>query len=69
MSDAKTRAAEIKHSGLSRVLVAYLQEELEIRKSAVISAKDIDTLRQLQGRAQELTELITFFTEKNNGKS
>lgn len=68
MSNAKASAAEIKHSGISRVLVAYLKEELELRKTAVISAKDIDTLRQLQGRAQELTELITFFTEKTNVK-
>jgi hypothetical protein len=60
--DAKTKAAEIKNTGLARILVAYLVEKLQDTTNALIITKDNDSLRQLQGRAQELNDLIKFFT-------
>ena len=60
MSKAKTDAAEIKHTGISRVLVAYLKERLETCKDGLIIANE-DSILHLQGRARELTELIQFF--------
>lgn len=66
MNPHALKAAEIKHTGVSRVLVAYLEAELETHKNSLIVVKDSDILRQLQGRAQQLNELIKFFSEKTN---
>lgn len=61
MSKAKDNAAEIKHTGTSRVLVAYLEEELQEKLTSLIIVKDLASVHQLQGRAQQLRELINFF--------
>lgn len=60
-SDIKRRAAEIKHTALSRVLVAYLQELRADVATQLVITKDVIALRQLQGRAQMLDEEIIFF--------
>jgi len=62
-SEIEARAAEIKHTAASRVLVEYLQFKLDKNKNNLMIAKS-DMFIQLQGRAQELQDLITFFSEK-----
>jgi hypothetical protein len=60
VSDIQTKAAEIKNTGIARVLVDYLELKLNNTKTALISV-DIKDAQKLQGRAVELTELIKFF--------
>lgn len=66
MSSVSEKAAEIKHTGIARVLTAFLEERLEERTKQLITIKDSESLRQLQGRAQELNELIKYFTSEKS---
>ena len=60
MSDIQNKAAEIKNTGIARVLVEFLESRLDNTKTALISVNITDA-QKLQGRAMELTELIKFF--------
>lgn len=61
-----SRAVEIKHTATGRVLTAYLQEKLNDAHKQMTTLKDIDLLRQVQGRAQLLDELIKFFNSESD---
>lgn len=63
MSKARDSAAEIKHTGMARVLVAFFEERYNSNMKQLVQAKEPDLIKQLQGRAHELTELIAFFSE------
>lgn len=63
MSKARENAAEIKHTGMARVLVAFFDERYDATVKNLVQAKEPDLIKQLQGRAHELTELIAFFSE------
>jgi hypothetical protein len=60
MSELLLKAAEIKNTGVARILVDYLSKRLEDTKTALISV-NIENAQKLQGRAAELTDLIKFF--------
>lgn len=60
----QAKAAEIKHTGTASVLVPYLQELLKTKQTEMTNIKELDLLRQWQGRAQQLTELIKFFSSE-----
>ncbi len=63
MDDIEAKAAEIKHTATARVLVAFLQFKQDKIKSQLVIAKN-DMFINLQGRAQELDDLIKLFSEK-----
>jgi hypothetical protein len=61
VSAVSDKAAEIKNTGISRVLVEFLEEKLDKYKSALVITNDTVTIYKLQGRAAELMELINKF--------
>jgi hypothetical protein len=62
-SDIHAKAAELKYTPSGRVFVEYLKFELDIVKTKLILARN-EMIPQLQGRAQQLTDLIKFLSEK-----
>jgi hypothetical protein len=64
--EIERKAAEIKNTVFGRVLSEFLQIRKRKAMNAMIAAKDSNTLRQLQGRAQEDDELIKMFTIPEN---
>lgn len=64
-SEIERRAAEIKNTVVGRVLFEFLQIRKRKTVQAMITTKDGDTLRQLQGRAQEDDELLKLFNPES----
>lgn len=62
MSAAEEKAKQIKGTAVGAVLLAYLKERKEQKITQIIVIKDADIVRQLQGRLQEISELITLVT-------
>jgi hypothetical protein len=58
LTKAEIDFGEVKHAGISRVLIAYFEERLEKHKEALVIANSIDLIKQFQGRAQELSDLL-----------
>lgn len=64
MSTIVDKSAEIKYTGVARVLVEYLEYKKNAVLNQMLEVREVDTLRQLQGRAHELTDLIQHFKDK-----
>lgn len=64
MNDLLAKAAELKHTAAGRVFLEFLKERRDKHLKDLINIKDIDVLRNLQGRAQEDNDLINFLTSK-----
>jgi hypothetical protein len=56
--------AEVKHAGVSRVLLAYFKQRQEAHIKSLIITKEDSELRILQGRAREISDLIKLLEEK-----
>jgi len=61
VSAISDKAAEIKNTGVARVLVDYFEEKLETYKTTLVVTNDPTMIYKLQGRASELMELINKF--------
>lgn len=64
MSDTLDKALELKHTAAGRVFLAYLKERQDKHLRDMINIKDVVVLRNLQGRAQEINDLINLLTSK-----
>ena len=55
--------SELQRLRENRRLLDYFQSSLDQTKDSLIGTSDIDELRQLQGAAKQLTQLLRFITK------